>query len=82
MSKLNEALQEELVNIITRSGEAILEVYGSDFAVQNKEDQSPLTQADLAAHAIIVEGLSAVTPDIPIISEESDPPPYEVRAAW
>lgn len=82
MSKLNEALHEELVNIITRSGEAILEVYGSDFAVQNKEDQSPLTQADLAAHAIIVEGLSAATPDIPIISEESEPPPYEVRAGW
>ena len=55
MSKLNEALQEELVNIITRSGEAILEVYGSDFAVQNKEDQSPLTQADLAAHDSALE---------------------------
>ncbi len=82
MSNLNEALHDELLNIITRSGEAILEVYGSDFAVQNKEDQSPLTQADLAAHAIIVEGLLAATPDIPIISEESEPPPYDVRAGW
>lgn len=82
MSNLNEALHDELLNIITRSGEAILEVYDSDFAVQNKEDQSPLTQADLAAHAIIVEGLLAATPDIPIISEESEPPPYDVRAGW
>ena len=74
--------EKALIDIVQRAGDAILEVYQRDFDVQNKADESPLTEADLAAHHIIVEGLSALTPDIPIISEESSPPPYEERQAW
>lgn len=71
-----------LIDIVVAAGEAILEVYNSDFKVENKSDNSPLTQADLAAHEIIERGLQAVTPDIPIISEESEPPAYDVRRQW
>ena len=74
--------QDALIDIVTRAGRAILEIYESDFEVANKADESPLTQADLAAHAIIVAGLEAATPDVPIVSEESEPPPYDVRATW
>ena len=42
-----------------------------DFDVETKTDSSPLTLADMAAHKIIVQGLSELTPDIPITSEES-----------
>ncbi len=74
--------QAQLVDIVTRAGQAILQIYGSDFEVENKADESPLTQADLAAHRIIVQGLQAATPDIPVVSEESTPPPFSERAAW
>jgi len=73
---------QALVDIINRAGQAILDIYESDFEVENKADESPLTQADLTAHKIIVEGLAAATPDIPVVSEESEPPPYAQRAGW
>tara|TARA_Y100001933_G_scaffold43567_1_gene40970 strand:- start:3066 stop:3887 length:822 start_codon:yes stop_codon:yes gene_type:complete len=71
-----------LVDIVRRAGDAILEIYRTDFDVDTKDDDSPLTQADLAAHRIIAAGLEALTPDIPMISEESSPPDFEVRSGW
>ena len=79
---LGPHVQEALIDIVRRAGEAILEIYQSDFAVTAKDDDSPLTQADLAAHRIIVAGLEALEPRLPIISEESRPPPFSERAAW
>ena len=72
----------ELVASVEKAGAAILEVYSTDFEIQRKNDESPLTQADLAAHREIVAGLQALSPQIPIISEESAPPPFAERAAW
>ena len=74
--------QDALIAIVEDAGAAILAVYEGDFEVQNKADESPLTQADLAAHKIIVAGLQAATPEIPIISEESEPPGFDVRSQW
>lgn len=79
---MDQKQEATLIDITKRAGEAILEVYESDFEVQNKADESPLTQADLAAHAIIEAGLQTLTPDIPVISEESEPPGFDVRRAW
>ena len=74
----------ELMGRVARdAGEAILEVYGEeDFGVEAKADDSPLTRADLASHHIILEGLRAGAPDLPILSEESDCVPFEERRAW
>jgi 3'(2'), 5'-bisphosphate nucleotidase len=74
--------QDALISIVEDAGAAILAVYEGDFEVQNKADESPLTQADLAAHKIIVAGLQAATPEVPIISEESAPPTFAVRSQW
>ena len=71
-----------LIAIVEEAGAAILEVYNTDFEVQTKGDESPLTQADLAAHRVIVAGLEALSPHIPIISEESAPPPFAERSGW
>jgi 3'(2'), 5'-bisphosphate nucleotidase len=71
-----------LLDIVARAGDAIVEVYGTDFDVENKSDQSPLTQADLAAHEIIAEALARLTPEIPLISEESEPPGFATRSGW
>jgi len=57
--------------IARTAGHAILDIYRSDFAVERKQDNSPLTAADLAAHRAIVNGLHVLTPQIPVLSEES-----------
>ncbi len=52
------------------AGEAILDIYGTDFDSTRKDDGSPLTLADTASESVIVPGLRALTPEIPVISEE------------
>ncbi len=75
-------LIEPVVVLARAAGDAILEVYATDFDVQSKSDESPLTQADLASHAVIGKGLAELTPGIPVISEESGLPPFEERGRW
>ena len=77
-----KSLIEPIVALAEDAGRAILEVYSTDFDVQAKDDDSPLTQADLAAHRRISAGLKSLTPDIPIISEESGLPEYAERRQW
>ena len=73
---------EPTIELARIAGDAILEVYATDFDVQAKEDNSPLTQADMASNNKIVATLEALTPDIPIISEEFGLPDFKVRSAW
>lgn len=69
-----------------RAGEVILEVYNSDFAVEHKEDASPLTLADKRSHETIVSQLkqpmATNTPPFPILSEEGKDIPYDERKKW
>ena len=53
------------------AGRAIMAFYGQGPAVQMKDDRSPVTEADRAADRLIVAGLGAADPGIPVISEES-----------
>jgi 3'(2'), 5'-bisphosphate nucleotidase len=69
--------------IAQEAAEAILHIYNTtDFQVDFKADNSPLTQADLAAHRLIVARLQRLTPDIPILSEESQDISYHERQHW
>lgn len=78
-----EQLLPQVRDISAAACAAILTVYNSDkFDVEHKADDSPLTQADLAANQVIVNGLSALTPDIPILSEESIAVPFDQRREW
>jgi 3'(2'), 5'-bisphosphate nucleotidase len=77
-----EQITAQLIDIVEAAGSVILEVYETNFHVQTKSDESPLTVADLSAHKVIEAGLQELTPDIPIISEESAPPSYAVRSGW
>ena len=65
------ALCTELQAIARDAGEAILAIYNTDFDVRRKDDASPVTEADEAAEAVILAGLARVSPDIPVIAEES-----------
>jgi 3'(2'), 5'-bisphosphate nucleotidase len=75
-------LIEPVVELAIKAGDAILEVYATDFDVQEKDDASPLTQADMASHHIIGRGLKDLTPDIPVLSEESGLPEFTERSQW
>ena len=63
-------------------GRAILGYYKQPLPHDVKADDSPLTQADLAAHRAILDRLTAATPDIPVLSEESDPGDLAARSSW
>jgi 3'(2'), 5'-bisphosphate nucleotidase len=75
-------LLEAVVAIARRAGREILEVYGTDFTARAKADDSPLTEADLRAHRLIAAELAALTPQIPVLSEESADIPFPVRSSW
>lgn len=62
---------DELVILSIRAGEAILEIYATDFEHERKADSSPVTAADIAAEAVIEEGLARLAPDIPLVAEEA-----------
>lgn len=76
--KVSSELREATIDIARTAAAAIMEIYDGDFAVQHKGDDSPLTAADMAAHHCIVDALARLTPDIPVLSEESA---HEVPAA-
>jgi 3'(2'), 5'-bisphosphate nucleotidase len=82
MSPDLQGLAHSAAQIATRAASAIMDVYTSDFAVEHKDDRSPLTAADLAAHRIIVAGLEALTPHLPVLSEESAAIGWDVRSSW
>lgn len=73
---------EELVDIARKAGDAILQVYESDFEVIQKSDGSPLTMADQNANAVIEKGLRGLEPVLPIVSEETQRPEHDVRRQW
>ena len=67
-----DVLLHQVERIAREAGAAILKVYGEeDFGVEHKADESPLTRADLAANAVIVAGLKALVPSLPILTEEA-----------
>jgi 3'(2'), 5'-bisphosphate nucleotidase len=78
---LNEQLIENIVAISHQAGDKIMDIYQNDFAIYEKSDKSPLTEADLAAHNCIVEGLSQVS-QLPILSEESAEISWQERSTW
>ena len=66
-----------------QAGDEILRVYsGETMEVALKADQSPVTEADRRADAVIVNGLQAMNPDIPRLTEESAQEPFEKRKEW
>jgi 3'(2'), 5'-bisphosphate nucleotidase len=80
---IDAGAREAVIALAQDAAAAILGIYDSEFAVEHKDDDSPLTAADLAAHRCIVEGLARITPDIPVLSEESaDEIDTATRRGW
>ena len=73
---------EALCQLAREAGEITLPWWRRDPEVITKADDSPVTAADLAANSHILQGLQALTPDIPILSEEAADVPYAERRHW
>ena len=73
---------QQIITVAKEAGAEIMKIYATDFEVVDKSDNSPLTQADRNANAVIVERLQAAYPDIPMITEENKEVPYADRADW
>lgn len=73
---------ESLIALVQQAGVAVMDIYQEDFSIAQKSDNSPLTEADLAAHHILVDGLFKLTPQIPVLSEESDDFVKKERLNW
>jgi 3'(2'), 5'-bisphosphate nucleotidase len=77
------ALVDAVSGIARAAGREILEVYAADeIATTRKADASPLTEADLRAHRLIVAELQRLDPELPVLSEESAETPHAERAGW
>lgn len=80
MSSLT-VLAAQVSDIAREAGHVIMAIYQQDFAIFDKADKSPLTEADLAAHNVIVAGLKSIS-DLPILSEESADIAWSERSQW
>ena len=77
-----KSLCESCVEIAREAGGKILKIYDTEFDIEHKDDKTPLTNADMASHHTIIEALSSLTPDIPVLSEESAKLSFEERSQW
>jgi len=71
-----------VIDLAKCAGEQIMAIYTQDFEVDYKDDSSPLTEADLASYHCIVDGLRELTPQIPLLSEESSEDEKIKRMSW
>jgi 3'(2'), 5'-bisphosphate nucleotidase len=77
-----DALVREVLSIARDAGNAIMAFHHPGDGAVLKDDRSPLTLADRASHDLIVARLAHLTPEVPIVSEESVAAPFEERRGW
>jgi 3'(2'), 5'-bisphosphate nucleotidase len=72
----------KILTIAKEAGQATLKIYSREFTIEEKEDRSPVTEADHKSNKIIIDALSNLYPDIPFISEETKQTPFDKRKNW
>lgn len=80
---LSQAELQQIVTIAKQAGNAIMDVYAqTDLQVEIKQDDSPVTAADIASHNVIIKGLTSHFTDIPVMSEEDANISWATRKQW
>jgi len=80
---LSDELLSNVIAVSEKAGKAIMDIYSQhDSGITYKNDNSPLTLADMAAHKLILDQLKMITPQIPALSEESKNISYDERKTW
>jgi len=82
MKTMNSAILSQLINLTSQAGEIIMDLRANSVNYSIKTDNTPVTSADKASHELIVNTLQKLTPDIPILSEESSHIPFSTRQSW
>ena len=82
MSWTDDATLDAVCDVAREAGRATLRFHGGPLTVERKGDDSPVTAADRAAHALIVEALRRLTPEVPVLSEEADEREWAARREW
>ena len=82
MSEWPHPLLQGVIQLAHAAGDAILPFWRADVAVTAKADDSPVTAADVAAHHVLLDGLTALDPSIPVLSEEDANIAQSIRAGW
>lgn len=77
-----DLLADPVAEMVEVAGHEIMRIYAQDFSVETKADDSPLTQADLASHRVLVDALEARPENWPVLSEESADIDFATRSAW
>lgn len=77
-----EALLDPLHELAEDAGRRIMQFFHEGYDVEHKRDNTPVTQADFAANSAILAGLAVLTPELPVISEESPIPAFATRKNW
>lgn len=80
--QFHSLLLDHVLTIAQEAGEHLLRFYSQKVKVQRKSDDTPVTEADLFVSHFLTEKLTALTPEIPILSEESADIPFAVRQQW
>ena len=80
--KVDQDLFENVRQLALRAGSAIMRIYAGEFSVTAKDDLTPLTEADLAAHRLIEQGLQQLCAAWPVLSEEGADVPFALRQSW
>lgn len=75
-------LLSPVIQVAYQAGKAIMEVYDSGYLIEEKSDNTPVTEADMAANKIIESSLKELTPHLPILTEETKPTPFSERQTW
>ncbi|KAF0190729.1 MAG: 3'(2') 5'-bisphosphate nucleotidase [Gammaproteobacteria bacterium] len=81
-NELTGDILHTVIAVARDAGDKILQIYNRNFDITVKADRSPLTEADMAAHEAIISGLKQLTPELPVLSEESASIPFTERSRW
>ena len=79
---MSHPLIPAVIELVRQAGAATLPFWRADVTVNEKADASPVTAADMAAHHILNDGLLALAPDIPVLSEEAADIALSERGQW
>ncbi len=82
--EINRPLLDRIIELSITAGDAILEIYNDEagFNTEIKSDNSPVTDADKAAHNVLYDALISIDANVPVLSEEGDLPHYDTRSSW
>ena len=75
-------LLPKLISLTSKVGKTIMTLHNENIGFIVKSDNTPLTQADKISHSLITETLKKITPNVPILSEESENIPFSIRKDW